>query len=148
VAGDAAVGKEIGRVGEDEVDGIFGDFFEDFAAVALIDAEVVFGVVEGGSGERIGDGFGHRTVEIVDQVGIVNQPVKQVKAGKGRKGLNTENAENTENTENTPTGSGQAPALRGGLAIAGGYRRSFGVWRKAKRRQAAALHRMDFALAY
>ena len=58
VAGDAAVGEEIGRVGEDEVDGGFGDFLEDFEAVALVDAEVVFGVVEGGRG-KIGKRFGH-----------------------------------------------------------------------------------------
>jgi len=58
VAGDAAVGEEIGRVGEDEVDGGVGDLGEDFEAVALEDAEVVFGVVEGGSGE-IGGRFGH-----------------------------------------------------------------------------------------
>ena len=30
VAGDAAVGEEVGRVGEDEVDGIFRDGGEDF----------------------------------------------------------------------------------------------------------------------
>jgi len=67
VAGDAAVGEEVGRVGEDEVDGIFGDGGEDIEAVALVEAEVVFGVVECGSGEmrdgvavrRIGDKFGH-----------------------------------------------------------------------------------------
>ncbi len=57
VAGDAAVREEIGRVGEDEVDGGFGDFFEDFEAVALEDAEVMFGVVEGGSGKRVGQEF-------------------------------------------------------------------------------------------
>ena len=51
VAGDAAVGKEVRRVGEDEVDGGFGDGGEDLEAVALEEAEVVFGVVEGGSGE-------------------------------------------------------------------------------------------------
>jgi hypothetical protein len=69
VAGDAAVGEEIGRVGEDEVDGRFGNLGEDFQAVAVIDAEVVFGVVESGGGKSrrggaigaigIGDGFGH-----------------------------------------------------------------------------------------
>jgi len=67
VAGDAAVGEEVRRVGEDEVDGIFRDGGEDFEAVALVEAEVVFGVVEGGSGEmrdgaavrRVGDRFGH-----------------------------------------------------------------------------------------
>jgi len=42
VAGDAAVGEEVGRVGEDEVDGTFGDGGEDFQAVALVEAEVVF----------------------------------------------------------------------------------------------------------
>src|ERR1700740_580008 len=47
VAGDAAVGEEVGRVGEDEVDGIFGDGVEDFEAVALVDADLVLGVVEG-----------------------------------------------------------------------------------------------------
>ena len=46
VAGDAAVGEEVGRVGEDEVDGGRGDLFQDVEAVALVDAEVVFGVVE------------------------------------------------------------------------------------------------------
>jgi len=52
VAGDAAVGEKVGRVGEDEVDGIFRDGGEDFEAVALVEAEVVLGVVEGGRGER------------------------------------------------------------------------------------------------
>jgi hypothetical protein len=47
VAGDAAVGEKIGRVGENEVDGIFRDGGEDIEAVALVEAEVVFGVVEG-----------------------------------------------------------------------------------------------------
>ena len=51
VAGDAAVGEEVGRVGEDEVDGGRGDLGEDVEAVALVDAEVVFGVVEGGGGK-------------------------------------------------------------------------------------------------
>ncbi len=58
VARDAAVGEEVGRVGEDEVDGGFGNLSEDFEAVALVDAEVMFGVVEGGGGE-IGGRFGH-----------------------------------------------------------------------------------------
>jgi len=56
VAGDAAVGEEVGRVGEDEVDGGFGYLGEDVEAVALIDAEVVLGVVEGGRGKS---GVGH-----------------------------------------------------------------------------------------
>jgi hypothetical protein len=54
VAGDAAVGEEVGRVGEDEVDGGFGDLGEEVEAVALVDAEVVLGVVKGRSGERHG----------------------------------------------------------------------------------------------
>jgi len=58
VAGDAAVGEEVGRVSEDEVDGGFGDLGEEVEAVAEVDAEVVFGVVEGGGGES-GGGFGH-----------------------------------------------------------------------------------------
>jgi len=51
VAGDAAVGEEVRRVGEDEVDGGWGDGGEDVEAIALVEAEVVFGVVESGSGE-------------------------------------------------------------------------------------------------
>jgi len=47
VAGDAAVGEEVGRVGEDEVDGGRRDLGEEVEAVALVDAEVVFFVVEG-----------------------------------------------------------------------------------------------------
>ena len=50
VAGDAAVGEEVRWVGEDEVDGGGGELGEESEAVALVDAEVVFGVVEGGSG--------------------------------------------------------------------------------------------------
>ena len=57
VAGDAAVGEEVGRVGEDEVDGIFWDGGEDFETVALVEAEVVFGVVESGGGENRGCGI-------------------------------------------------------------------------------------------
>ena len=51
VAGDSVVGKEVGRVGEDEVDSVFGDGGEDFEAVALVDADIVFGVAEDGVGE-------------------------------------------------------------------------------------------------
>jgi len=51
VAGDAAVGEEVGRIGEDEVDGIHRDRGEDFEAVAEVDAEVVLFVVEGGGGK-------------------------------------------------------------------------------------------------
>jgi len=58
VAGDAPVGEEVGRVGEDEVDGGLGDLSEEVEAVAEKDAEVVFFVVEGWGG-KIGEGFGH-----------------------------------------------------------------------------------------
>lgn len=51
VAGDAAVGEEVGRVGEDEVHGIFGEGGEDGEAVALKDFDVVLRVVEGGFGK-------------------------------------------------------------------------------------------------
>ncbi len=64
VAGDAAVGEEVGRVGEDEVDGGFGNLGEEFEAVAVVDAEVMFGVVEGGGGKS-GGGFGHD--ELIDR---------------------------------------------------------------------------------
>ena len=37
MAGDAAVGEEIGRVGEDEVDGGGWDLGEDVEAVALVE---------------------------------------------------------------------------------------------------------------
>ncbi len=46
VAGDAAVGEEVGRVGEDEVDGGFGEEGEEFEGVALVEADVVLFVVE------------------------------------------------------------------------------------------------------
>src|SRR5258708_18347486 len=49
VGGDAAVGEEVGRVGEEQVGGGFWDGGEDVEAVALVEAEVVFGVVEGGT---------------------------------------------------------------------------------------------------
>ena len=51
VAGDAPVGEEVRRVGKDEVDGGFRDFLQDLEAVALVDAQVVFGVVENRGGE-------------------------------------------------------------------------------------------------
>ena len=51
VAGDAVVGEEVGRVGEDEVDAGWGDGGEDVEAVALEDFDVVLGVVEDGGGE-------------------------------------------------------------------------------------------------
>ena len=46
VAGDAVVGKEIRRVGEDQVHAVFGNGREDFQTIALIDLDVVFGVVK------------------------------------------------------------------------------------------------------
>jgi hypothetical protein len=57
VAGDAAVGEEVGRVGEDEVGGGFGNGGEDFQAVAVVETKVVFGVVES-EGWKIGGRFG------------------------------------------------------------------------------------------
>jgi len=51
MAGDAAVGEEIRRVGEDEVDGRFGNLREEFEAVAVVEADVVLGIVEGGRRE-------------------------------------------------------------------------------------------------
>ena len=51
MAGDAVVGEEVGRVGEDEVDAGCGDGGEDVEAVALEDFDVVLGVLEGGVGE-------------------------------------------------------------------------------------------------
>ena len=65
VAGDAVVGEKVGRVGEDEVDGLGGHFGEELERVALIDADVVARVVEDGSGKfcggvtGLGRGFGH-----------------------------------------------------------------------------------------
>jgi len=64
VTGDAAVGEEVGRVGEDEVDGRFGDEGEEFEAIALIEAEVMLGVVED-RGRKFDGGFGH--VAMIDQ---------------------------------------------------------------------------------
>jgi hypothetical protein len=58
VAGDAAVGEEVGWVGEDEVDGGGGELGHEGEAVGLVDAEVVLGVVEGGSGEGHDDQSG------------------------------------------------------------------------------------------
>jgi len=52
VAGDAVVGKEIGRVGEDEVDGVFGKGGEDGEAIGFVDADVMLVVAEDGGGER------------------------------------------------------------------------------------------------
>jgi hypothetical protein len=114
VAGDAAVGEEVGRVGEDEVDGGFGDLGEEVEAVALVDAEVVFGVVEGGGGkihraevarwDRVGGRFGHDD----DRSGSLIRWAMESSAGKKwrvtsgewrelkKKRINAEGAENTE----------------------------------------------------
>jgi len=51
VAGDAVVGEEVGRVGEDEVDGVWGEGGEDIEAIALEDADVVLGVAKDGLGQ-------------------------------------------------------------------------------------------------
>jgi len=52
VAGDAVVGEEVGRVGENQVHAGFWDFCEDFEAVALENFDVMFWVVEDGRGQR------------------------------------------------------------------------------------------------
>ncbi len=78
VAGDAAVGEEVGRVGEDEVDGRFGDEGEEAEAVAEEDFEVMPGVFEGGGGE-VGGGFGHD-----DRSGSLIRWIRESRA-KGRK---------------------------------------------------------------
>src|SRR6267143_196983 len=103
VAGDSAVGEEVGRVGEDEVDGGFGNGGEDFAAVGLVDAEVVFGVVEGGGGES-GGGFGHdddRSGSLITTAMVSSEGKKWlVASGEWRelkkKRINAEGAENAE----------------------------------------------------
>ena len=53
VAGDPAVGKEIGGIGEDEVDGVFWNSGEDFQAIALIDFDVMQWVVEDRGGQGL-----------------------------------------------------------------------------------------------
>ncbi len=58
MAGDAAVRKKIRWVGENEVDGGFGNLREEFQAIAVIKPNVVFRVVEGGRGQT-GNGFCH-----------------------------------------------------------------------------------------
>ena len=54
LAGDAAIRKEVGRVGEDQVHGIGWKRRHDFQAIGLIDADVMFGVVEGRFGQSLG----------------------------------------------------------------------------------------------
>ena len=50
------------RVGEDEVDGRLGNEGKDFKTVALVEAKVMFGVVEDSGGEKCGKS-GHRKWE-------------------------------------------------------------------------------------
>jgi hypothetical protein len=74
------LGEEVGRVGEDEVDGGFGDLGEEVEAIALVDAEVVFFVVEGGSGES-GGRFGHDD----DRSGSLIRWIRESSEEEGRK---------------------------------------------------------------
>ncbi|MDB6122791.1 MAG: hypothetical protein JWQ71_1784 [Pedosphaera sp.] len=90
VTGDAAVGKEIGRVGEDHVEpafGVFGgDGVEDGEAVVVVEPDAVGGIFVGeveefGSGSRVGRvgtwpsegcgaiAFEHDAVEGIDLLG-------------------------------------------------------------------------------
>jgi len=55
VTGDAAVGEELRRVGEDEVDGGFGEKGEEFEGVALVEADVALFVLKTGAGSLMGD---------------------------------------------------------------------------------------------
>jgi hypothetical protein len=48
MASDSAIGKEIGRVGEDQVDGFFGHGRKDLKAIALEDLDVMLFVFERG----------------------------------------------------------------------------------------------------
>ena len=73
VAGDAAVGEEVGRVGEDEVDGGFGDEGEEVEAVALKNLEVMLGVLKGRSRKGVGVCFQHDHDLINLRIGIVDQ---------------------------------------------------------------------------
>ena len=47
MAGNAAVGEEVRRVGEDQIDGIVGDVLQNLEAVTMIETQVMFRVVEG-----------------------------------------------------------------------------------------------------
>src|SRR5260370_18227199 len=125
VAGDSAVGEEVGRVGEDKVDGIFRNGREDFQAVALVDAEVVFGVVEGGRWESRGR-FGHDD----DRSGSL---ITTVMVSSGRETTDkekdlTQRAQRKESTEFAEkNGAGWKPALQGGgpanreISVPGGH---------------------------
>ncbi len=99
VTGDAAVGEEIGRVGEDEVDGGFGDLSEDFEAVALVDAEVMFGVVEGGGG-KVGGRFGHdddRSGSLIRRVWVSRR--EEVASGETRRKDLTQSTQRTQRAQ-------------------------------------------------
>src|SRR5579864_6427554 len=76
VAGDAVVGEEVGRVGEDEVDAGWGDGGEDVEAVALEDFDVMLGVVEdGGAGGGDGgeDGGAVAWEDLEGRLGVVEE---------------------------------------------------------------------------
>ena len=51
VAGDSVVREKVGRVSENQVHAGFGNFCEDFEAIALEDFDVMFWVVEDGRGQ-------------------------------------------------------------------------------------------------
>ena len=51
VAGDSVVGEKIRRVGENQVHAGFGNFCEDFEAIALENFDVMFWVMEDGRGQ-------------------------------------------------------------------------------------------------
>ena len=66
MAGDAVIGKEIGRVGENQVDAICGNGGENLQAITLINLDVVVGVVKNRLGQlacelrSVGDYVCHR----------------------------------------------------------------------------------------
>ena len=98
MAGDSAIGEEVGRIGEDYVNAFLGHGGKDLQAIALKNLDVVFGVFECGFerdeavfvaragrtgfravGMRLGRG--HRD----SSIGIVDRGVKEVKLrGRGR----------------------------------------------------------------
>jgi len=91
VAGDAAVGEEVGRVGEDEVDGIFRKQRQKFQAIALVEAQVVLGVIKDGRGKG-GHGIGanqeHRQEGLchrIDRSGSLIKWEWESREGEGRR---------------------------------------------------------------
>jgi len=66
VAGDAVIGKKIGRVGENQVDAIWGNGGENLQAIALINLDVMIGVAKNRLGQLacelrgVGDCVCHR----------------------------------------------------------------------------------------